>query len=190
MKILVIDDGAVNLRAATAQLKGHELTLAGSYDEGLALIQGEKNKETHEYDQPGQYDVVLTDLMMPASDYMLGPKGWDFAGQEMPVGIFLALLAAQKGAKYVAIFTDGGHHDHPAFACLDAFSSSQRELVPFMVAGAKTVLCNFPGWIEWFPPDNLTQRLESYAGNPPHVVAKNWKKLLDELTTEFKAKED
>ncbi len=184
MRILVIDDNATNLAAAAAQLKGHELTAARSYDEGRELIRGKYNKETYQYDQPGQYDAVLVDLLMPASKEAQG-AGMKFAGQEMPVGIFLALLAAKKGAKYAAVFTDSDHHSHPASACFDAFNDKgECDPTPFTVAGANVILCNNRNWVNHYKPDNLSRPLEFdewYQTGIATVIAKNWEELLKYL---------
>ena len=42
----------------------------------------------------------------------------------MPIGWGLALLAAKKKVKYVAVATDTNHHDHPASAVLDYLLST------------------------------------------------------------------
>ena len=133
MKILVIDDSAIHQAAARKQLADHDLTVVGSYDEGQALL--------------GKYDfeVVLVDLLMPASSQSLG-RNTHLAGQEMPVGIFLALLAAKNGAKFVAVFTDSDHHSHPASACFDAFNKGKY--TPLTVENAKVLLINNPNWVQ------------------------------------------
>ena len=67
------------------------------------------------------FDVVLLDLLLPASKKQQGSVGQKFVGQEMPLGTTLALLALKQGIKRVAIVTDTGHHDHPASAAFDIF---------------------------------------------------------------------
>lgn len=149
MKVLVIDDKLSNMVAVHKQLANcTELTAVGTYDDGQGLIKGKHD-----------FDVVLVDLLMPASGQNQGYDGKQFVGQEMPVGIFLALLAAKNGAKYVAVFTDSGHHDHPASACFDAFNGGGLNPKPLMIEGAQLFLCNNPNWVE----DGI----------------KDWKKLLD-----------
>jgi DNA-binding NarL/FixJ family response regulator len=56
MKVLVIDDNDGHRSAAQAQLKDHEVTVVGSYDEGKKLV-----CQSHDF------EVVLVDLLMPAS---------------------------------------------------------------------------------------------------------------------------
>lgn len=83
----------------------------------------EAKKLQRELCPPPSFDVVLCDLLMPASAMTMGPKGEKFVGQEMPVGFALSLMAVIHGAKYVAVVTDTNHHDHPASAMLDTFVS-------------------------------------------------------------------
>jgi CheY-like chemotaxis protein len=150
MKILVIDDSPVHLRAAEAQLAGHDLTVVESYakaQEALGVRPSEEVFENH------SFDVVLVDLLIPASRYGLAPEAMDFAGKEMPIGIFLALLAAKHGARYVAVHTDSDHHSHPASTCFDAFNPhrdgwvGERRPTSFTVEGARVLLSNNREWI-------------------------------------------
>lgn len=117
MRILVIDDTRMNLKAAEQTLEGHELTLAASYDEAYKLLEKPKG----EAQTP--FDVVLCDLLMPAGRERQGEKGAQYVGQEMPVGWALALMAVLQGAKYAAVVTNLNHHEHPAAAMLDRLGS-------------------------------------------------------------------
>ena len=67
------------------------------------------------------FDVVLTDLLVPASRQAQGPDGMGMVGQEMPLGATIALLAIAVGVKKVAVVTDMNHHNHPASAAFDCF---------------------------------------------------------------------
>ncbi len=148
MKILVIDDNPKHLGAAKAQLADHDVTAVSSYDEAMQamFVIGEHLESIQSVRQ--QYDVVLCDLLMPASAALLGNRGMSYAGQEMPVGIFLVLYAAIKnGAKCIGLLTDSNHHAHPASACLDAFNASEAEPTPFMVGECRVLLTNNRGWI-------------------------------------------
>ena len=137
MKILVIDDNPIHQDAARRQLGGeHSLVTTDSYGEGQTILRGKGDFPE------GFFDVVLVDLLMPAYGYPLADEGLRFAGKEMPVGIFLALLAAKKGAKYVAVLTDSDHHSHPASACFDAFNESESKPTPLLVENARVLLCN------------------------------------------------
>ncbi len=138
MKILVIDDTQAHLDAATQTLSDHEVVLCSSYDEALKLLEQKRDEEKFERlykEYAGNYrkatdesllpywDAVLCDLLMPAGKDAQGDKGYQFIGKEMPVGWSLALVAASRGAKYVAVVSDTGHHDHPASAMLDRINN-------------------------------------------------------------------
>ena len=150
MKILVIDDSPVHQAAAKKQLTEHDLAVVGSYDEAVRLLEPHISAsgrwDRGECPKHG-FDVVLTDLLMPASGMLQG-EGRKFVGQEMPVGIFLALLAAKNGAKHVAVFTDSDHHDHPASACFDPFNEGKYMSVALPVAGAQVILVNNPNLVQ------------------------------------------
>jgi CheY-like chemotaxis protein len=182
MKILVIDDNSTNRAAAQAQLLGHELTVVGSYDEAQRLL-GVENAYLKEGTYRHDFEAVLVDLLLPASGQMAGSKGTKMVGQEMPVGIFLALLAAKNGAQYVALFTDSDHHSHPASACFDALNpEGETRPSPFTVEGAKMLLCNNRNWVTNFQPDNLAVEMEFedwHIKKLPSVRAKNWRELLE-----------
>lgn len=70
-----------------------------------------------------RFDVVLTDLLMPASKRVMAGDGLKYVGQEMSVGFGLLLMAVQCGARFAAVVTDTDHHKHPASAMLDPFAS-------------------------------------------------------------------
>lgn len=69
------------------------------------------------------FDVVLTDLLVPASDQAQGRDSRALVGKEMPLGTTIALLALVVGTKNVAVVTDMNHHDHPASAAFDCFGA-------------------------------------------------------------------
>ena len=139
MKILVIDDSNVHREAAQQQLGDHALVVVGTYDEGCEILCGRGDF------QLGFFDAVLVDLLMPPSRRQQSAyKEY----QEMPVGIFLALLAAKAGAKYVAVFTDSDHHSHPASTCFDDFNpDGERRPTAFKVENAKVILTNNRSWV-------------------------------------------
>jgi len=147
MKILVIDDSVKNQEAAKRQLADHELTVVGSYDEGAQEV-GFRSRN--------QYDAVLVDLLMPPSKFWMeclgGGNARAFDGKnDMPIGIFLALLAALNGGvKYVGMLTDMNHHQHPAAACVNNLNGGQwgeGEPRPHMIGNAKVVFSNNRSWI-------------------------------------------
>lgn len=159
MNILVIDDSSLHQQSARQTIKGHNLTIVGSYDEAFVLLeeptdqirttarmeldaegfQFADNDASHEEKiaflrvlgrrwreviiPTPAFDVVLTDLLMPASKRAMAGSGLKFVGQEMSVGFALVMMAAQCGVKFAAVLTDTDHHHHPASAWLDPFAS-------------------------------------------------------------------
>lgn len=75
------------------------------------------------------FDVVLTDLLVPASGQAQGGEGLKFVGQEMPLGTTIALYALCAGVKKVAVVTDMNHHHHPASAAFDRLDGEPCKLV-------------------------------------------------------------
>ncbi len=221
MKILVFDDNPVHRKAAEAQLKDHDLTVVGTYDEAqklltpwidydrrAAILQEQfGNYSSCQFDDEGKkayfaamkvaseqattypnFDVVLTDLLVPPSTLQQGQDmPLRFPKEEMPVGIFIGLLGAVKaGAKYVAVFTDSSHHAHPASACFDAFSrhpGEEWQPAAFSVGETKFILCNNRGWVRKYDPSDLSKPLEGEAAynRTDTVRAKNWEALLEYL---------
>jgi len=220
MRILVFDDNEIHRVAAQAQLKGHDLTVVGTYDEAQKLLtpkldyekasailksqfgdfdpyRSDEAKKAEYFaakkvanEQATTYpdfDVVLSDLLVPASRQSQGSDGTQFVGKEMPVGIFIGLVAAVRArAKYVAVFTDSDHHSHPASACFDVFNHEGGESAPtaFTVDGSKVLLSNTRNWVEQFDPKDLSKALgyEEYRERSDTVRAKNWAALLAYLT--------
>lgn len=185
MKILVFDDTRKHRESANLCLgKEHELTVVGHYDHAQEVL---INKGVY-----GDFDVVMTDLMVPASDQAQGREGERFVGQEMPIGAIIALLAISNGVKKVAVVTDMNHHNHPASAAFDCFRGIGG-------VGDVTVLCT--NRVEVAYIDSSTgelvegQFLHSPEGKKKHPYVssdsverqgitrggKNWKKVLDEL---------
>lgn len=222
MRILVFDDNKIHRAAAKTQLKDHDLTVVGTYDEAQDLLtpqfdyekasamlksqfgdfnpyrSDDKAKKTEYFAAEKvanerattypDFDVVLTDLLVPASGQAQGSEGTMLVGKEMPVGIFIGLLAAVRArAKYVAIFTDSDHHSHPASACLDAFNydGGENEPTTFTVEGSKVLLSNTRNWVNRFDPNDLAKELEyeEYSKRSDTVRAKNWAALLAYLVT-------
>lgn len=127
MRILIIDDKWENLDAAKQTLVGHEVTICSDYDGALEHLResfaDKSGKPCSGWEDDAKkqpyWDAVLCDLLMPAGKDAQGTRGLKFVGQEMPVGWSLALVAAKRGAKYVAVASDLDHHSHPASAMLD-----------------------------------------------------------------------
>lgn len=108
MKILIVDDKQPHRDSATELLgTDHDLTVVRTYGEASKLLQEDG------------FDVLLTDLFMPAESTTLSPAAFNLIGQEIPIGLILVLLAAQRDLPYIALATDTNHHRHPMSAALD-----------------------------------------------------------------------
>ena len=151
MKILVVDDSAVNRRSAEVTLVGHEVTILGSYDDAMLCMWVAALPEAHFIESffahkralpknlsfdPAQYqfEIVLLDLMLPASMEMLSEESiWDFRRKPLlPYGMVMAMVATKiPSVKEILVVTATNHHDHPMSAALDRL----RE--PFYVNGKR-----------------------------------------------------
>ncbi|MBU1180445.1 hypothetical protein KJ885_05885 [Patescibacteria group bacterium] len=91
-----------------------------------------KDQAEKESTPPFPFDAVLTDLQMPMSRKTLRPEAYNY-GELVPYGFVLALRAALRGAKFVAVATDTDHH-------LGAMSASLDHLRDvFEISGAKVL---------------------------------------------------
>jgi CheY-like chemotaxis protein len=110
MRILVIDDLPRNQESARKLLGAdHELTICCSIAEVFKLLVNTG--------RDSDFDVVLTDMMMPYCN------GYPFAsvsenlgipipfGEEYPIGIFIALRFAQLDIPTMVISDKGSHED-------------------------------------------------------------------------------
>lgn len=155
MKVLVIDDSPRHQTSAIQTLAGHDVTVCFSHEEAEKFLYPkydmEKLESLWKTTRPGSekyelakkqyalpyWDVVLSDLLMPAGSMAQAGEGLKYVGQEMPVGWSLAFYAAKAGAKYIAVVTDMNHHNHPASAMLDVLNGHI-----FSIDGAKMLLTN------------------------------------------------
>jgi len=178
MKILVFDDSPVNQKSARVQLKDHDLTVVGTYDEASKLL-----TPSFGHNQPNpwfqKFDVVLTDLMVPASGNNLGRNKHEYEGKEMPLGSIIALLALHVGVKWVALITDTNHHDHPASAALDPFLGGMEE--PSQVGDARLYCTNY-NVNSVFNAETFEQvDTRHFYGKKGYEYAKDWSKALKAL---------
>jgi CheY-like chemotaxis protein len=109
--VLIVDDSPVNHISAEEQLElDYDLHLVGNYVEAERTIREGK----------GLFDAVLSDLLMPSEAQGMVPAVEAATkGQEMPIGIFLALTAVKYGVPLVAVVSNLNHHFHPAAWALD-----------------------------------------------------------------------
>lgn len=127
MKILVIDDKQKNLEDAKIQLADHEVTTLSSINE---------IRDCYDDDETGgfkglknyfkQFDVILTDLFMPAIQYGARPGIYE----EVPYGVIVTMLALRFEIP-VAIVTDIDHHRNPFAYASDLLRSCIMGSTPF-----------------------------------------------------------
>ncbi len=188
-RILVIEDSSIHQQSARQTLQGHNVAIVGSYDEAYEYLNPVWGNNG--WESPYQFDVVLCDLLMPTSKRAMGNKGLALAGQEMPVGFALALMAARSGAKYVAVLSATNHHDHPASAWMDSFESrcGSDEYPPrFTINGATVGF--YHEYNAMIPTNGTLCSSCNGAGtncwtceSTGFAMGKDWGKLLEHLTT-------
>ena len=101
LTVLVVDESPARLDVAKKQLAGHKVTVVDNYNDAQDLLSVEYC-----------YEVVLVSPFVSISNH----------GQEIPGGIFLAILAADMGAKFVGLLNVSNHHDHPTLSFIDKLS--------------------------------------------------------------------
>ncbi len=135
MKILVIEDKEMHRKSAKLTLAGHEVTIVDSYDKAMELLQPQM-----------EFEVVLTDMMLPMSESGLA-YGIFKPSEEVPYGYVIALRAALHGAKFVAMVTDINHHQGAMSSAIDELGNSTYEetFTPnFVINGAKVMFVHTP----------------------------------------------
>lgn len=151
MRILVIDDNPLHQQSARQTLKDHDVTIATSYESAFRILTPLDDNDYVSRGEKGEcYDVVLTDLLMPASGMMLSEEAKEkYEGVEQPLGWALLLRAILNGARYGAVASNGCHHDHPAGYAMDTvgyavyYGGPDWRLKPqFEINGAKVGFFN------------------------------------------------
>lgn len=95
---------------------------------------------------PLPFEAVLTDMMMPAG-YAHAANANVRGDEQVPFGFILALKAAARGAKYVALVTDINHHNSAMSAGLDHLGDSywRKGFTPnFEINGARVMFVHAP----------------------------------------------
>ncbi|TAK04229.1 hypothetical protein EPO34_03730 [Patescibacteria group bacterium] len=151
MKILVIEDKEIHQNSARETLQGHDVTIVGSYDEAVKAI-----REPYP-SKPLEFDAVLTDMNLPMSKETLTPDVFK-ADEQVPYGLVLALMAAHRGAKFVAMVTDTNHHKGAMSAALDCLGPSyytdeysEGMIKRFEINGCKAVFVHAPFLTDSYP---------------------------------------
>ncbi len=120
MKILVVDDTQLHLDAAKYQLgSANELVLSSTFNEARQMMWDREHGKF-----VCDFDVVLTDFLMPAEKHGLEHSD-EFRGQQMPYGLILALIAltASPTVKVVVASAGVSHHDHPMAWAVDTLNN-------------------------------------------------------------------
>lgn len=145
LRILVVDDSSIHRAAAEAQLAGHDLAVAKDFAEGQEKILN------------GEYDAVMVDLHLPSGEL----RGLNGQHNPAPVGTALALLAVQKGVRYVGVLTDANHHADFASASLD----EHRE--PIRCGSSVLLLENYhcSQWYGRWPDGGLVREAQKWVGS-------------------------
>lgn len=213
LNVLVFDDTEKHRLAAKLQLAvDYNLTVVGTYDEAKGAL-----KPKTDYDKVSEltkqgvswkdacinnttypnFDIVLTDLLVPASDAAQGNDGMRFVGQEMSLGTTIALQALIIGIKKVAVVTDMNHHHHPASAAFDCIDGNECRL-----EGVNIICTNHVGRVaidtatEELVDDGFLKTEEGkvkypylsgdYGDRRGLVYSKDWKRVLEKLTGKSK----
>lgn len=180
MKILIIEDKPLHILCAEqfAKETDHEITILTTYHEAEEALCGndkfgDKNRfGRYPYEQ--KFDVLLTDLLLPASKAGQGDD--KYTGQEMPYGVALALLAMRTGVKKIGLLTDGNHHNHPFIWALDPLGGYDGK--PFMINDIKLLFAsnNFIHIENW-----KNTNIESVPKGDPRSGGKAWHLLFATL---------
>lgn len=135
-RILVVEDTLEHQESAKKTLAGHEVTIVSTFREAM--------------NQSGEFDVVLTDMTFPielggAYNPRLATGG---EGIIAHYGFVIALMAALRGAKYIAMITDTSHHAGAMSAALDFIGTHgyyRESFSPnFVINGARVMFVHAP----------------------------------------------
>lgn len=118
-----------------------------SKDEKWRAYWDARKKASSESAIPFDFEVVLTDMMLPMSEDTLAPGVWR-RDEQVPYGFVIALRATTRGAKYVAMLTDTNHHQSAMSASLDKLGGTSYYKAGFRpnfeINGAKAMFVHSP----------------------------------------------
>jgi len=185
MKVLVIEDKAIHQDSARDTLAEHDLTIVFSYAEAMKILRPWPHNENFDF------EVVLVDMMMPMSKETLVPEAFNADGQ-VPYGFVLALMAAHRGAKYVAMVTDTNHHEGAMSAALDNLCPSYYDdlsakyVTLFTIEGAKVVFVHAPFVYRKGSKAPFEHQMECCSMEGCSEEGKDWGRVLKDLITRSK----
>ncbi len=168
MKVLVIEDKEIHCQAAIETLVGHEVTIVRSFDRAMEILTA-----TAQSVIPFPFEAVLTDMMMPMSQYTLDPRLFNYK-EQVAYGFIIALRATLCGAKFVAMVTDTNHHMGAMSAAIDHLSDAyyrEEGFQPnFLINGAKVMFVHTPFIRDIVAGERVYER-------------KDWGRVLADLTS-------
>ncbi len=164
MHILLCDEHATNALSARKfnQFGYTTFNLVGTYQEGLDLIRQKS------------YDVVLVDLMLPVNP--------EISQSSMPLGIFLALFAAERRAKHIGVLSDADSEPalvSPFFGPIN--QNAQSKATFLRVNEATLMLSNDRELMTPFARQDPSTPItwQEYEKNPGNgIIIKNWDEVF------------
>ena len=174
MRILIIEDKPQHILSAEkfAGECGHDVVIAKSYEEAEVILNlghdgptGWKNKDKILQ----KFDVVLTDLMLPAALYGLGSNELKakFQVTQQPYGLIFILVALRHGVKAIGLLSDGNHHEHPMVWGMDLVDN-----VPIRIGDTVILSNTYSG--SYYSHYNKPDSPEYVPEGDPLDGAKDW----------------
>lgn len=172
MRVLIVEDNELHIASARkfASETEHQVTIVTNYDQAENELCAQGDRFGRKESEP-KYDVLLTDLFLPASTTGQGDKSHQ---REMPYGATLVLLAMRSGIKKIALLTDGNHHAHPLIWALDPLGGYDAK--PFSVGEVKLLFAS-----NGFVYNSYSQNELTVDKDNPLNEAKAWPFLLNKL---------
>lgn len=105
LNILLVEDTLENQESARIQLRDHNVTILSTFEATVEMISTK------------QFDVVLTDVMLPGEAHGVSGSNPE-VGKDTPYGLVIAHMASARGIP-VRMVTDLNHHSSPIAWSLD-----------------------------------------------------------------------
>ena len=146
---------------------------APAYGPEYAAYSEARDKAAAQAVIPFPFEAVLTDMMMPMSQYTLDPRVFNYK-EQVAYGFIIALRATLCGAKFVAMVTDTNHHMGAMSAAIDHLSDAyyrKEGFQPnFLINGAKVMFVHAPFITDIVAGKEVYER-------------KDWGRVLADLTS-------